>query len=58
MMHVNLAPVTSLGPVFDPDARGLARVIPRRVWWPLLPLLAVAAPASGATWLVRAAARH
>ncbi|MDP2345313.1 MAG: hypothetical protein Q8O67_30495 [Deltaproteobacteria bacterium] len=54
MMHINLAPVRRLGPVFDVDARGLMRVVPRRPWWPLLPVLVVGAPVIVATLVVRA----
>lgn len=58
MMMVNLAPEPSLGPVFDADAQGLARLLPRREWWPLLPVLVLGAPAIGATMLVASVARR
>jgi hypothetical protein len=57
MMTINLAPTLTLGPVFDPEARGLLRFIPRREWWVLLPIIALASPAIGAVLLVRALCR-
>lgn len=53
MMTLNLAPPARLGPVFDSDATGLARLVPRRPWWPVLPFLVVAAPAIAAALVVR-----
>jgi hypothetical protein len=47
MMTINLAPLPRLGPVFDADAPGLLRFVPRRPWWPLLPVLVVSAPVIG-----------
>ena len=44
MMTVNLVTPIRLGPVFDPEARGFGRIIPRRPWWPILPVLVVGAP--------------
>lgn len=54
MMHINLAPALRLGPVFDVDARGLMRLVPRRPWWPLLPVLLVGTPVIAATFAVKA----
>lgn len=56
MMKINLVTPFRRGPVFDADATGLARLVPRRVWWPVLPALVLGAPVIAATLIVRRAA--
>lgn len=52
MMTINLAPALSRGPLFDPDATGLLRFVPRRAWWPVLPILVLGAPVIAAVLAV------
>lgn len=58
MMHINLAPSFARGPVFDPDATGWRRVVPRREWWGVLPLVVLCAPVIGAVVLADALTRR
>ncbi len=57
MMTVNLVPVFRYGPFFDVDAVGWRRVVPRRVWWPVIPALVLGAPVIACVLVVDAVTR-
>jgi hypothetical protein len=44
MMKINLFMPPGRGAFFDDDATGLLRFVPRRAWWPVIPVLVLGAP--------------
>lgn len=57
MVTINLLTPFRYGPLFDPEARGFMRYVPRRPWWPVLPFLVLASPAVAAVMAVDALTR-
>lgn len=58
MVLINLITPETRGPFFDPDATGLMRYVPRRAWWPVIPVLILGAPVLASVFAVDALTRR